>query len=427
MAEAISVRKYCVRFLKKMKSEIDNDEHLQWTLELLLEKLSSVEKHQGKLENSFVEIEKSDELTGEKKDSMLDENLDFETTFMQIKAKLKKREHELQMQNAKTLKEAYTKQLKKEQEAHQAELRRQQQIQDEEENLVKNALVQVGHFDGKYANWLKFHGKIKRCVSENVNLHEHLKHRMLKQALKISASSLHKMLGNNNVNELAFQTILDKLSEHYEVPYLQMQVTMQKLVEIPKLSYANAGDWPELIQALDDCAESWKHFSNEDSEKLVVVFLLVKLCPDVYKVWELFYVEKAKEQADLDISNVPSWELVKEFLVTDQNNAKASNQWSPKYPSAKECHAEFLQCSLCPEVHPAYACNVYLGMSLDDRLNYIDGRGWCRKCLRLLHTNQPCEGPKCNLPCPECLPALQYHNSTLCPARNACTSKTGNQ
>lgn len=72
----------------------------------------------------------------------------------------------------------------------------------------------------------------------------------------------------------------------------------------------------------------------------------------------------------------------------------------------------FLQCKLCPGIHPAYKCNAYKALPVHKRMDYVKEEKLCVKCLKSQHSGS-CVDPKSNIPCPVCKDG-SYHNSTLC-------------
>lgn len=89
--------------------------------------------------------------------------------------------------------------------------------------------------------------------------------------------------------------------------------------------------------------------------------------------------------------------------------------------NANKVFPEHWNCVLCPLTHPIHKCNVFRAMSLAQRRQHMVKHNLCDRCLKPYHAETNCDHKGPVLPCPKCGDANErrYHNSLLCPTREA--------
>lgn len=325
-----------------------------------------------------------------------------------------------------------------------------------------------GTFDGEIRKWFEFSKKFKRSVHTNSEFTTEEKFAILKYACQEQVKR-----AVIELNEDDYEKAWDKLCLVYGNAYTQMHFWTHSLVRIAPCTQASSDSIRQLLKKGNLCVENLSEVTSIDKfEAFLVPMIASKMDSETMRVWERNVVVLAKSWAESETKDgktcdpgkfMPTWENMQDFLKSevdvyvqsdirlqvqlvtankiempdsfyDQEGAKCMRNESLQlnnvqnnshkamaavmpmnlFEAEKKRSPKFLQCVLCDNIHPLYKCDVFLGLSLDQKYMHVEEHNLCLRCLRDNHPGR-CVDDVSNQSCPKCLPHVIHHNSKLCP------------
>lgn len=420
MAEA--KLKYLKRVISKMQDQIENASIFDsWSTQLIDEKLQLLSHFQKALEENYLALDEATEADEKTKCTLLDDNLNMAEASTMLKAVLRKRHVELQLNDAKEFKQMLEEKLNvvKEQEKKlQEEEMQEREAVEAKKRLINDGYNTIGKFEASYLNWFHFEQNFMKHIHENENFDAQAKLEILKLACS-----------TKKIEQTNYDQALSKLKDEYNNNYMQTLAVMTRLMQAPKLMRKAKGDFERIVHIVQILIEIWNAYSPSEAETFIVPFLIHKMDSDMYNAWEAFRANSKAigeaNNASLELKQPAKWECLKHFLLSANAAQKEQIEQDVQQPgSSGQCSRpsvpSYFKCELCDGLHPIYKCQIFLGFSLNAKMNYVKIKHLCKKCLRPAD-HHLCKNPQSNEACPSCAAINDqtiYHNSTLCPSKN---------
>ncbi|KOB65898.1 Gag-pol polyprotein [Operophtera brumata] len=286
---------------------------------------------------------------------------------------------------------------------------------------VKLPTISIPTFDGSYEHWLEFRDTFQSLIHESDHITSIQKFHYLKSSLKGSAALVIDSLEFSASNyDVAWELLLtrydnSRLLVHNHVKSLfsiqaltkeapdllrNLIDTILKNLRALKLLGEPVDGWDTLIiyiavTKLDRTTErEWEQYKSTtlnksgDSKSILKVDVLLTFLKDRADMLETLQVSHASTCNIKQITNT-------------QNNHKVHCNVTTNNP-----HSQVKSCLLCKDNHPLYACQRFLGSSLESRLKIVRENSLCENCLRAGHSVNECRFG----PCRKC---DQKHNSLI--------------
>lgn len=324
----------------------------------------------------------------------------------------------------------------------------------------KSMKINCTNFDGNFQNWFSFEQCVSQAMKENENASEEEKFEALLNACSGQPKNL------INFFKGSFTKAFATLEVAYGSAYKQTSSALAKLMAIPHCMNARYEETSRLLNEALICENSIERSGGMDNFQYAFASIIIgKFSTEGKRAWERERSTLAKSWAQEDktrkeLDHLPTWTMVKNYLQTESvllaseapvnelacksnpnkptysnvvANSSQTSQHSindaPTPSTSREADQRalalqnekigqpiWLQCKLCPGIHPTFGCSEYNRMSLDRKEDFVWRNTLCVRCLRPNHEGD-CVDPKCNLQCPKCRNGSK-HNSTLCPTTN---------
>lgn len=453
-SNAKAVVKICLAIIKRINEEIDAKQWEEWSLELIEEKMEIVAKNEEKPFEAIIGLMENMDISPTIKEQALDDALQVQAAAAELKAKLRKRKDELQLEKVEQLKKAYNMQMLREEEEKEQQRKLLEAKEEEEKNLLNALCEKCNKMNGAFDRWLNFKEKFEEIHNDD-NVSSLLKLKVLKTVCSGDAANIVNAFEETDEN---YSKAYDKLKDKYDNAYMQVVIAISKIKEKKQISKQSL---PQIMNTLDQSVKTSIHFAGAQVEGFVSAFILNMIHPNLYTAWQMFWTKQAMNEKEL-----PKWAILKTFLqgecdsqantssqantttqsstVSQANAATQSNalsqgntvtQASALVPSTDtsvqrtstwqqranfQRKAQQSQCKLCGVYHLPYQCGLYLNMKLSKKLKYQQENDFCKRCLNPNHEGK-CKDPKCEMECMRCRIRFNqaiFHNSTLCPVKN---------
>lgn len=380
-----------------------------------------------------------------------------EVEFIDAKALLKRR-----------IKEVRPPQVIQEQ---QQQMKAPQAIQVQVQNLDGGATVSNtwGTFSGDHAQWRTFRDRFRAAVHDNDTIKPVFKLQALQRSVKGAAA---RAMGIWKPVDANYAKAWNALCDIYEDSYMIVQSLLNKLFTIPRMESATNEGLRRIIDTVRESVEQLSDFVDTANWDPIIVFLVVeRLDADTYVDWEKSRVNakhqennaEPEERAEGENDEVnddngdddraandqhgerqiqlPSWNALKVFLNQraqilsraerrGENKGKIqrsqfhqTNNFRARPPATRVSGAaggfqrdrsDLPACRVCEGDHGLFHCKEFGKLTLQTREARIAAWKLCRNCYSANHDHTQCP----NFPCRRC-PGKQYHNSTICPTREA--------
>lgn len=459
-------RIFYINKIKQCKSQCDDEAFNSRSIFDLKELQSSLRSVHEKFENKClaVQCDGESDLSEQQQQALNKENDEIDSLCLQLKAKISMRlddlvdkKYALPSAHADTQSVTFNAFQNIEQSMGKVSVGK---------GVKKSEKIEIDlHFDENtddFESFIEiFEQKIK-CIS----LSEEEKGELLKKACKDKALQL--------IQHLNYQAAVEKLHTVYGQAYENAHKSLKKLYDIKPMESSTSENMRALLNDILACENEFAKITQEDKFDMILMLLTVeKFDKATKRVWERFRLSLAESWASQSVESesnivkkasqhIPSFDDVKQFITSEikilkiderenmqtQHQAsnmiensqceklkyadvaktqqssvivtKAMDQPSGQSNTLAEEKAKspaFLQCKLCPRIHPAYKCDVYKALPLHKRVEYVKNQKLCVKCLRSQHTGD-CVDAKSNKHCPICQVEV-FHNSTLCDTKAA--------
>lgn len=332
---------------------------------------------------------------------------------------------------------------------------------------LSNVVNTWNTFSGKHKDWLSFRDRFLAGTKELDPVNQlHL----LQAAVKGEAAKRMSYLPLTKEN---FQISLNRLKKAYEDKYLVVQDIMRTLTQIPRLTKPSRKGIRNIIDTTEECLNQLKNYVSVENCDIWIVFRTIDLLDSITrKEWEIYRKGLAKqnktgvpstestriddtmettagEMSQIVSSYIPVWSDMQSFLEEqagvlmhaenddppqqmqrerqggsrDSSASKVNmqaRQQKTKQKSNDEAERPptgYAMCKACNGDHSIFRCPDFCRWDLQKRREFVINKNLCYYCVRNYHGETNC-GPKPNKPCPRC-PNRQFHNSYLCPTREA--------
>lgn len=434
---------------RRIEKVNDDAEFGMWTKGQLKENANKIREDQLALDEAVVlMISEEDNLDQE----FHTENSELDDAIVQAKAKISDRLDELNAQSVNVTN-------------NQEETPKNFTIEVQATDAAGNLPNTWGTFDGDYAKWKSFRDRWL-SLHKNTKVKTLVKFQNLKTACIGAAAGA---VGEWDLTDENYTKAWDRLCSIYDDDYMQVQSFMQILKTLPRMKKSSSGSIRNVIDTVQKHINGLKQYNTSDHSCIYAVFAVIdKMDTETYRAWEKHRRALAKAELQANEANVegsvkinigkyiPKWSELELFLegevairVHAENRGEAEpveqeqnqNTFNKRFNRNKRFKhtndnkrgdvPEFLRCVLCPSTHPLYKCEAFKAMNLTGRKEHIKEHELCAKCLRPNHSG-PCADDRNNRECPQCKPAIRFHNSSICPnselkVRTAMLAQEGNR
>lgn len=309
-----------------------------------------------------------------------------------------------------------------------------------------------GTFDGNYAFWPTFRDLFIAGVHNNESIKAINKFQYLIASCIGEAKTA---LGEWVLSEENYVKAWNRLKATYEDTYMQIQAFMRNLFGIARIQVANKASIRKLIDDVSKSVNGLSRCMNKEHIDTFVAFLVIdKMDRETYRSWEKHRQMLIKEIAQArgdgaqgglpENAFIPKWEHLEKFLENEYSihihdeksqahsmqNQQPNQANQANYSMNRSMNAnmnanrkvpEHWSCILCPMTHPIHKCNVFRAMPLAQRRDHMNRHNLCDRCLKPYHAELNCDPKGPTLPCMKCgdKNGRRYHNSLLCPTREA--------
>lgn len=421
-------RKFAIGQADRLRTMINDDNkfkaYSKGELTELINRLSDVT---SSLDNVNMHLTCEEKLTL----AELKENSDLDEEIINLKGKLRDRIDELSKQGkAQTSTQAGQEKV---------------QIEVQHTDAAGNVTNTWGTFDGDYAKWRSFRDRWQVAMHSNGKVQPVTKFQNLKTACTGDAA---EALGDWDLTDDNYSKAWDKLKSIYEDDYLQVQAFMKKLHCLPRMKNRSSRTIRNVIDTVQKHINGLKNYIKMDEAQTYAVFTVIdRMDTATYSAWEKHRLTLAQsdDKANNEVAGdgdgaqnvsigkrIPTWNQLAKFLESevtirvhaenrgetmsdrDEPGKANSNQKQFKKQHKKKEHfqATFSKCTLCPQSHQLFKCEVFKAMNLNGRRNHISEYDLCERCLQKSHGGR-CSNKRSNDPCPRC-GNNKYHNSMIC-------------
>lgn len=420
----------------------------KWSAGELTERMNALQSDFEKFEAKHIQLKCEKALTPE----MQDEYIKVEASVIAMKGKMRSRVEQLSSCEAMKSNEM------------QKSIDAEAKVSTTEKSPIEFEFFEK--FTGDQSEWDEFKSKFIEKVHERSDVSAEQKLDVLMRSCAVEMASILSIEPN-------YSEAWSKLNRMFDNAYNQALYAIRAIQSLPKMQQASGGQICSLVRTVNKIAKILQKrdiFSTFD--KAIALSVIAKLDGETRNNWHRHQTVLAESWAQVDEASsvprnacdyMPDWESVKMFLSSEaeifgkqsmqskientkaivahaeQNNASHDGQGVLRQSNeayvtsiqalaeAKKFQPEFLQCNLCDGIHPKYKCEVFIGMSFQERWNHVRRFALCAKCLRSDHAG-PCAQKTCNQACPACLPSQLFHNSFLCSVKwPAATGESANE
>ncbi|KOB72531.1 Gag-pol polyprotein, partial [Operophtera brumata] len=213
---------------------------------------------------------------------------------------------------------------------------------------------------------------LTRYDNSRLLVHNHVKSLFSIQALTKEAPDLLRNLIDTILKNLRALKLLGEPVDGWDTLIIYIAVT--------KLDRTTEREWEQY--------KSTTLNKSGDSKSILKVDVLL-----------MFLKDRADMLETLQVSHAITCN--KKQITNTQNNYKVHCNVTTNNP-----HSQVKSCLLCKDNHPLYACQSFLGSSLESRLKVVRENSLCENCLRAGHSVNECRFG----PCRKC---DQKHNSLI--------------
>lgn len=444
MKKMLANRDFFAHAIKDARLDADTDQACSKIA--YQEQLSEIGEHANKFEEICMRIHSEANFQGDELTHFLRENRKITKLCAELKTLLREKIEACDKSGASTPNKPSV--VKSNQQALQSVI---QSIVDKTSPAID---IKGFQFAGIFEDWPSFERNVLEAMSIAGNASEEEKFDALARACVSQPKNL------LNFFKGKFTDAFNALKKVYGTKYKQTSSALAKLMAIPHCMNAQYSEMSRLLEEALICEELFASANSMPQfEYAFAAIVIDKLSTEAKRAWERERTSLAKSwaadgAARDESDHLPNWEVVKNFLQNETivlaSESSSSNQSRPsksvankptfssvvqhsvassatpsvssqadsnalalQLQSEKASQPKWLQCTLCPGIHPRFGCSVYNGMNLTTKENHVWQEVLCNRCLRPNHPGD-CIDPKCNRPCPKCNNGNK-HNSTLCP------------
>ena len=304
----------------------------------------------------------------------------------------------------------------------------------------KVSALAIPKFDGKIQNWLPFWQEYEYAIHKKIDMVDAVKMVYLKQA--VIDPGLHTTISDLGIEEGSYAAAIKLLHNRYEKPRVMHRLLCENLRDLKtryKVGLTELADSAqhvllgltrlkklgisEVITSLVESAmgpelkEQWLNFSasfkeTPPAEKIIEFLRMRADREDSNAISKPNYHDKPKPKsskkkglvAGTPVASPPSGSPV---VATPSTAPKAAPTGTYNSSQRKEFAPCKYACSLCPEKHYCFHCNMFKSFSTKQRKDHVTANNLCVNCLKPNHTAEQCRSLyKCSV-------CQAKHNSML--------------
>lgn len=443
----------------------------EWSIAVIEERLSKLRIDFKGAENKIKQI-LCGESTSEAKKSVQKEFAECEALMYELVSKLKKRIDEMSLASNKAKLDMEEISLT----PSNAEIGMNAILAtpnnpEAEKKQSENECVEVENvmkFAGEASKWLSFKAWLEESVEEKEAYNDQQKMQIIQKA--VNGTKVQKMLKDAD----SFMQAKEVLYDWFDTTYKVTQQCYRELKSIDQLQCPSSNSIWSLVEVVDKIVAILVERIPKQADALVVYTIIDKLDRATTRAWERHFeaisISWAQDkQTKRAAECVPDWSTLRNFLnseakyhlsvegsdATDMDeqaieqikscdkSSELTRQAKNKYESQPNVQVSdrtsvqtnidasgqadfrsnaqlpsrnnnYLKCFVCHLNHMVKNCGQLLSASLAQRIELVERRNLCKKCLQPMHNDRMCREASCNKHCPKCGPA-NYHNNLLCP------------
>ncbi|KAJ8736653.1 hypothetical protein PYW08_007309 [Mythimna loreyi] len=284
--------------------------------------------------------------------------------------------------------------------------------------LIKLPTISLPSFDGNYDNWLEFRDMFLSMIHNSKQLDNIQKFHYLRSSLTGNALQVIKSVefSSDNYN-VAWELIVNRFNNnkllihnHIKALFTMSAVTKESPVQIRKLIDTILKNL-RALKLLGEPTQFW--------DTLLIYMITTKLDVTIEKEWEQFKNTSASNSIKIFNLNsliqflkdkADTLEMVKantsQASHATQSNIKRQSQSFVATQNNKKFYKSTRTCVKCNGKHPLYACQQFLDLNSQDKLQFVKNKNLCINCLWTGHSVNDCRAG----PCKQC---HTKHNTLL--------------
>lgn len=272
---------------------------------------------------------------------------------------------------------------------------------------IKLPAISIPKFCGDFSTWTSFYDLFDALVVKNAALSNVNKLHHLKASLSGEAELV---LRHFAIEENNFQPAWALLQRRFANKRMLVNAQFAKLFSQPKMQASNANTIRRILDASTEAIASLQSQLEgaQQFETLIIYVLTQQLDVKTVEAWE-----HSLNNAD----DIPTLQAFFDFLenhsrMQDLVQYSCKNTPSMRVQSKAESHRNIktlnaskssMHCALCDKPnHFIYKCKKFRALSVAERRNIVNTKGWCNRCLSPQHKTPECPQNwlclKCNGP-----------------------------
>ncbi|XP_043471057.1 uncharacterized protein LOC122504184 [Leptopilina heterotoma] len=270
------------------------------------------------------------------------------------------------------------------------------------QNHIRLPTIELTTFDGSYDKWLDFFNSFTSMVHNNRDLSDLQKLHYLRSCLKGEAMSIISSLECSIEN---YSISWELLQKRFDNKRIIIRTHVDALLEYPKLIKESAQELRKLLDLVQIHLRALKSLNEpvDSWDTLIIHLITLKLDRNTHKEWEESIVG----------SDMPKMKKFLLFLeqrcqilqIASINLNMHSNNAGNSVPKNKPQNTQKKQalmvagksnlCIICNAEHRLYKCEMFLKLSIKERVEKLKEAKVCFNCLNSGHINSECKWTGC--------------------------------
>lgn len=269
---------------------------------------------------------------------------------------------------------------------------------------IKLPVIHLPKFNGDADTWLEYRDTFVSLIHDNDALTEIQKFHYLRSSLVGKASECIKNMTFSAANyNTAWESICDRYNDTRNLIFTHIR-SMFLIETVPKES---SGKLRNLVDCITKNIRSLKSLISEKElgEAFLVYLITSKLDAVTVREWEQKITSTTPTYLELEQFLKDKASLLEKL---ESKRPKSPERRHPRQHSSKSfLTTNKLSCPLCQKDHYLHKCDLFVNLSVRDRVSKIQTLNLCPNCFRKGHN---LEGCKSNFVCRKC---KSRHNTML--------------
>lgn len=274
---------------------------------------------------------------------------------------------------------------------------------------VKLPDIKLPVFSGEFESWMNFHDLFISLVHSSTNLSTIQKFYYLRSSLSGEALKLIQTIPISNEQ---YSVAWNLLVSHFQNPRRLKRSYVQSLFDFPSMNREAAPELHALLEKFQTNVKILKQLGeNTDHWDVLLIYLLSsRLDAVTRRDWEEYSETHNATKFQQLIEFLEHRVNVLETIASNSANlppvAKKNNL--PRSSSYGAVQQAFRPCPACSNQHLLYLCDIFSGMTIDEKENLVRNNHLCRNCLRWGHLARNCVSES------SCRKCSGSHHTQLC-------------